>query len=58
MVENLPAARPGDLGSISASERSPGGSMATPLIFLLGKSPWTEEPGGLLPVGSQRVGRD
>ena len=24
-------------------------------VFLPGESPWTEEPGGLQPVGSQRV---
>ena len=28
------------------------------LVFLLGESPWTEEPGGLQSVGSQRVGHD
>ena len=27
-------------------------------IFLPGESPWTEEPGGLQPIGSQRVGHD
>ena len=31
--------------------------MATPLppVFLPGEFPWTEEPGGLQPMGSQRV---
>ena len=24
-------------------------------VFLPGESPWTEEPGGLQPMGSQRV---
>ena len=27
-------------------------------VFLSGKSPWTEEPGGLQFMGSQRVGCD
>ena len=27
-------------------------------IFLPGESPWTEEPGGLQSLGSQRVGHD
>ena len=27
-------------------------------VFLPGKSPWTEEPGGLLFTGSQRTGHD
>ena len=33
-------------------------SMATHSAFLPGESPWTEEPGGVQSVGSQRVGRD
>ena len=27
-------------------------------VFLLGESPWTEEPGGLQSIGSQRVGHN
>ena len=27
-------------------------------VFLSGESPWTEEPGGLQSMGSQRVGHD
>ena len=27
-------------------------------VFLPGKSPWTEKPGGLQSMGSQRVGHD
>ena len=27
-------------------------------VFLPGESPWTEEPGRLQSMGSQRVGRD
>ena len=32
--------------------------MATHSSILAWKIPWTEEPGGLQPVGSQRVGHD
>ena len=32
--------------------------MATYLSVLTWKSPWTEEPGGLQPMGSQGVGHD
>ena len=32
-------------------------SVATHSSILAGKIPWTEEPGRLQPVGSQRVGR-
>ena len=32
--------------------------MATTPVFLPGESPWTEEPGGLQSVGSQRVRHD
>ena len=27
-------------------------------VFLPGESPWTEEPGGLQSIGSQRVGHN
>ena len=46
----------GDLGSISGLVRSPGGARQPSPVFLPGKSPWTEEPGGLQSMGSQRVG--
>ena len=32
--------------------------MATYPVFLPGKIPWTEEPGRLRSMGSQRVGHD
>ena len=32
--------------------------MATPLSILVSKIPWTEEPGRLQSMGSQRVGHD
>ena len=54
-----PSANAGDLDSISGSGRSPGGGNGNPLqYFLPGESSWTEEPGGLLSRGSQRVRHD
>ena len=44
----------GDLGSVPGLGGSPGGGHGNPL-FLPGESPWTEEPGGLQSMGSQRV---
>ena len=35
-----------------------GKRMATHVSMLTGGSPWTEEPGGLQSMGSQRVGHD
>ena len=32
--------------------------MATHSSILAGKSPWTEEPGGLQSIGSQRIRQD
>ena len=54
MVKNLPASV-GDPGSIPGLGRSPGGGNGNPLqYFLPGESLWTEEPGGLQSVGSQK----
>ena len=47
-----------DLGSISGSGRSPGEGNGNPLSILAWKIPWTEEPGRLQSIGSQRVGHD
>ena len=47
----------GDLGLISELGRTPGEWQPTP-VFLPGESPWTEKPGGLQSMGSQRVGHD
>ena len=73
VVKNLPANAEdaGNLGSIPESGRFPGGGhgtlhwedplekgMATHFIILAWEIPWTKEPGGLLPMGSQRVGLD
>ena len=61
MVKDLPA-NAGDLrdtGSIPGSGRSPGGEgMAAHSSILTWKIPWTEEPGGLQSIGSQKVGHD
>ena len=54
-----PLANAGDTGSIPGSERSPGGGNGNPLQYILAwKIPWTQEPGWLQSVGSQRVGHD
>ena len=51
------ACNAGDLGSNPGSERSPGERLPPP-IFLPRKIPWTEEPGGLQSMRSQRVGHN
>ena len=49
----------GDLGLISGLGRFPGGGHGNLWpIFLPGESPWTEEPGGLQSIRSQRIGHD
>ena len=55
MVKNLPI-NAGDLCSIPWLGRSPGGGHGNPLSILAWRIPWTEEPGGLQSMGSQRVG--
>ena len=45
----------GDAGLIPRSEKSPGVGNAAPLQWSCLSSPWTEEPGRLHSVGSQRV---
>ena len=57
MVKNLPA-NAGDVGSISGPEGSPGEGNGNPLLYSCLENPWTEEPDGLQPMGSQRVGCD
>ena len=42
-------------GSIPGLGRSPGGGMTTHSSILAWSIPWTEEPGGLWSIGSQRV---
>ena len=48
----------GDLGSIPGSGRSPEEDNGAHSSVLAWRIPWTEEPGGLQPMGSQRIGRD
>ena len=50
----------GDLGSVPGLGRSPGGGYGRLLqySFLPGESPWTEMPGGVQSMGSQRGGHD
>ena len=57
MVKNPPA-NAGDVGSILGSGRSPGEGNGNPLEYSCLENPWTEEPGGLLSMESQRVGHD
>ena len=60
VVKNLPA-NAGDIrdaGSIAGSGRSPGGGRAIHSSTLAWRIPWTEEPGGLQPTGSHRVGHN
>ena len=47
-----------DDGLISGSGRSLSEEMATHSSIVAWKVPWTEEPGGLQPMGSQRIGHD
>ena len=60
MVKNPPA-NSGDIrdtGSVPDWEDALEEGMATHSSFLAWRIPWTEEPGGLQPIGSQRVGHD
>ena len=55
VVENPPA---GDIASIPESERFPGERNGNPLRILAWEIPWTEEPGRLQSIGSQRIRHD
>ena len=60
VVKNSPA-NAGDTrhaGSIPGLGRCPGGGNATHSSILAQRIPWTEEPGGLQSIGSQRVRPD
>ena len=57
MVKHLPA-NAGDLVSIPGSGRSSGEENGNASSILAWRIPWTEEPGGLQSVGSQRVGHN
>ena len=57
VVKN-PAANAGDardVGLIPESGRSPGVEIATHSSIIAWKIPWTEEPGGLQSMESQRI---
>ena len=58
VVKNLPAnaGDKRDIGLIPGSGRSPGEGNGNPLLAW--KIPWTEKPGRLQSMGSQRVGHN
>ena len=60
VVKNPPASArdAGDTGLIPGSGRSPGEGIGNPLQYSFLENLWTEEPGGLQSMGSQRVGHD
>ena len=53
-MQEMPERRVQSLGREDPLEEG----MATQSSILAGKIPWTEEPGWLRPMGSQRVGQD
>ena len=57
MVKNLPAMQETQVQSLDGEEPLEKG-MASHSSILAWKVPWTEEPGGLQSMGSQRVGHD
>ena len=60
MVKNLPvnAEDAGDAGLIPGWEEPLKKEMGTQSSILAWEIPWTEEPGGLQSMGSQRLGQD
>ena len=60
MVKNPPAnaGDVGDTGSIPGLEGSSGEGNGYPLQYFAWEFPWTEEPGWLQSMESQRVGAD
>ena len=57
MVKNPPAMRDTGVRSLDWEDPLEEAWQSTP-EFLPGKSPWTEEPGRLQSMGSQRVGHE
>ena len=57
MVKNPPASA-GNKGLIPGLRINPGWEIATHSSILACEIPWTEEPGGLQSMGSQRVRQD
>ena len=58
VVIKNPSANSRDMGSIPGLRRCPGIGNATHSSILAWKIPWTEEPGRLQSMGSQRVKHD
>ena len=56
-IKNLPAVQQTSVRSLGWEDPLEEGMATTP-VFLPGESPWTEEPGGLQSMGSQKVGHD
>ena len=56
-VKNLPAMQKAWVRSLGQEDPLEKG-IATPSSILAWRIPWTEEPGGLQSMGSQRVGHD
>ena len=54
MLKNLPAMQETWVRSLGWEDPLEEGWQSMP-VFLPGESPWTEEPGGLQSMGSQRV---
>ena len=57
MVKNLPAVQETQVQSMGGEDPLEKG-MVTHSSILSWRIPWTEEPGGLQSIGSQRVGHD
>ena len=57
IVKTLPAVQETQVQSLNWEDPLEK-EMATPSSILAWKIPWTEEPGGLQSMGSQRVGHD
>ena len=53
-----PPANAEDLDSISMLGKSPGRGNGSSLLGFTWKIPWTEEPGGLKSLGSERIEHD
>ena len=57
VVKNLPAVRETWVQSLGWEDPLEEGMAPTP-VFLSGEPPWTEAPGGLQFIGSQRAGHN
>ena len=57
MVKNLPEMQETWVGTLDQDDPLEKGMAAYPSIIAW-RNPWTEEPGGLQSMGSQKVGHD